>query len=511
MGLVEQIPSEGLQFLHLIQDRVVGGTHTTPGIPEFSKIKTPRTALLTLDDWTSYEAVHINAARGSLQSAFKNSNLGTPVISTLWDRVLIMDFDIYQKDGTLRSPDEIPITPESIITRLKVEGRPLPFCYAYSGTPGNFHMIWVYDTPQVRSSTMLDSRGITAYWGADPKFTNSTIRNPIYRALHPNSAGQGTHWWTEWSDSVPTLHNKLDLAPQGVWANTSSKVGNSNKQSKKLDKEPTHRSPRGRFKARLSYPALVQLMMGAKDGDGRWCMLRSWIIRHINEHIASTGRCLSYLQLQEIIQEGNDLFGESVSSYRKKALAAYWTPKQQWAYVNRQKAAGENNWRAQFTHRVAIKKYFEIIDMKELLTKHKEDPQAHPLSDDLAQRANLYPDRKYHGSTPIASYVAWMIGYTGEYIDELTGELTVGPSPYRYVRDRLGNGRRLGYTRREYEEILALEATEASQGEEEIDTPAEAGSVEVQLTTPPLPSRLAESNTQLRATSPPKKERLYAC
>lgn len=517
MPSVQDIPKEGYEFLDVLQDHAVGGAFLTPGIVSYSTMNVKRTALLTPADWVKYEGVHINAARASLTAAYKDAGWSLKSLPpTLYDRVLVLDFDIYNKDGSLSEGQE-HITPKGVIERLKREGRPLPFCYTYSETKGNFHMIWVYDKPQVRAKDNQIAKGIAAYWGADTMFTNSIMRNPIYRALHPNTHRQGTHWYTEWADSAPRLQKKEDVAP--VWEKVAEqgmfeKPLQLNKEVKKILQRGRKY---GRFQFRLSDAALHDLMAVAKDGDGRWYMLRSFLTRKIMGVWKEAARVLTASEVRAVVDEGNSMFAEPMSNRRKAALAVYWTTKQQYAYVNRQRVAGDN-WYTRMRHRQGIVFYFQVIDMKKHLADHLADPITYPLTAEQQELSDRFTGRKYHGKVPILAYIAWMLQVEPLYnTDPVSGEMTVSVTPTARVKSIIGNAYSRQWDRAEYEQIIKEEA-EAEESRELSEEVVDEGSpTSYPSDYPGLTGErvygklLSESKRQSRSTSPPTKGRLYVC
>lgn len=513
---VRDIPKEGYEFLDILQDHAVGGKFLTPGIMSYSNMNVKRTALLTPADWAKYEGVHVNAAKSSLTAAYKDAGWSLKTLPrTLYDRVLVLDFDIYNKDGSLSEGQE-PITPKSVIERLKSEGRPLPFCYTYSETKGNFHMIWVYDKPQIRAKDNQIAKGIAAYWGADTMFTNSIMRNPIYRTLHLNTHNQGTHWYTEWTDTSPRLQKKEDVAP--VWEKVAEKglLAKPLQLNKEIKKTLRRGCKYGKFQFRLSDAALHAIMATAKDGDGRWYMLRSFITRKIMQVWREAARVLTASEIRAVVDEGNSMFAEPMCNRRKASLAVYWTTKQQYAYVNRQKAAGDN-WYTRMRHRQGVVFYFQVIDMKKHLADHLADPIAHPLTDEQQELSDRFTGRKYHGKVPILSYIAWMLQVEPTYkTDPGTGEMTVAVTPTARVKSIIGNAYSQKWDREEYERILTEEAEneEAAELSGEVNDeplPANPSSHEPELTGKQISCKLPELKRPQRSNSPPTKGRLYAC
>ena len=501
MVVEEQIPDEALQMLHLLGDYAVGGPHITPGTESFQHLKVKRQALKTPSDWATFEAIHINAAARSLQAAYETLGMERPSSATLYDRVLLMDFDVYDKSGQAKG---VVITPQEVLARLKAEGVPLPYCYSYSGTPGNFHMLWIFRVPVIRQRTMHLLRGLYSYWGADPAYTNSTMRNPIYRCVNPNSAGEGTHWWTEWSETTPLIDRATDLAPHHLTlpleGDTSAKAS---KLSRNSEKKATL-APSSKFKSRLTDQALEDLMNGAVDGEGRWYLLRSWVIRHINKYFKLSGKPLPASAVQEVISEGNAKFGEPVGPHRVKELTTYWTAKQQWHYVLRQRRAGEHNDYARASHQAALTRYFEIIDMRDSLEKTLSD-SAYKLPPHLQELDKLYDGNRVGRNGKIThTYVAWMLGIEErDVIDKDTGEILSTVSPQNQVKNILASGRRGKYTRAEYEELKSSAPSQELIPEGELTSPDKVGTM--------ITGLLESADLPRPVPEHPPKGLLYVC
>ena len=111
-------------LLSLLDDYSVGGTKVTPGVPSYANLRQRRRALKTVEDWTSFEAIHINAAGASLRNAYKDLGWRHDPPTEFQDRVVLMDFDIYDKEG---NPKGVVITPDEVLSRLQSEGFPLPY------------------------------------------------------------------------------------------------------------------------------------------------------------------------------------------------------------------------------------------------------------------------------------------------------------------------------------------------------------------------------------------------
>lgn len=445
-------------LLSLLDDYSVGGTKVTPGVPSYANLRQRRRALKTVEDWTSFEAIHINAAGASLRNAYKDLGWRHDPPTEFQDRVVLMDFDIYDKEG---NPKGAVITPDEVLHRLQSEGFPLPYCYTQSGTSGNFHMMWVFSSPQPRAGNMNLLKEVYSYWGADPAYTNSTMRNPIFSSVQPNHE---VHWWSEWSDQPPTLDKVQDLYPRTTVPVIKVPEGVLQRGRSKSTTAP---SSKGKFRNRLSDKQLVQLMQEAEDQDGRWYMLRSWVARHMRKAVLESGEALSNRQVAELVEEGNQLLKEPLELHRVRSIVSYWSPSQQWEYVIRQRRAGEANThirsRALSSREAAATRYFEVLDFRDKVATYLANNNFPPHLSTLNETyTGTRSDRK---GVPCYAFIAWLLEISPrEIIDKDTGEVTREIPPATQVRSILTNGKKAGYTRGDCK-------TEDSSGEEPLGGP----------------------------------------
>ena len=85
------LSAEGSTLLKLLGDYAIGGVNVTPAAESYSNLHVSRVPLRTVDEWTNYEAVHINAAKRSMEAACLKLRINPPL--EYMDRVLLMDFD----------------------------------------------------------------------------------------------------------------------------------------------------------------------------------------------------------------------------------------------------------------------------------------------------------------------------------------------------------------------------------------------------------------------------------
>ena len=468
------VSEAGMALLQRLDDYAVGGREVTPAAESFNNLKTRRVGLGTVTSWTNYEAVHINPAYKSLNSAYDFLRLDGPLPGNFMDRVLVMDFDIYDKSGNLKALQEV--TPDEILDRLLEGGFPLPYCYIQSGTAGNFHMMWVYKYPKPRVFVKGFLRKVYRSWGADPRFTNSTMRNPLYLEAHDPSS---VHWWDEWATREPLLEEVSDLITED----------DSKKPSGSTRTRVATPSEGGLFQPRLSQTQLEFRMRQARDGDGRWHLLRSWLLRRIMSAYDGVG--IPPNDMMSLAEWGNQLFSQPMEDRRVRELAGYWTPARQEWYVARQVKAGESNPKAILEHKQAVLKYFEVYDLREELL-HYLKIGLDNLPQDLRERDRQYQGRKLAPTkTPCYAYLAWMLRWEDrDEIDMDTGEVLNTTTAAAQVRSILSNGNRQEYSREEYLSFL-----------EDFDLTNEE---EVGMMKPPM---LGTSNNQLAST----KGLTYAC
>lgn len=436
-----QVSESGLTMLRRLNDYSIGGQEVTPAVESYDNLKMPRVGLGTLSSWTSYEAVHINPAAKSLRAAYKSLRIEASPPKSFWDRVVLMDFDIYDKFGVLKAATSI--TPEEVLARLKEFGITMPYCCIRSGTQGNFHMMWVYKTPQPRTYANRFLKQVYTSWGADPRFTNSTMRNPIFLEARDSSA---VHWWYEWVSEEPLLEDVRDLIPLG--APTAPPPERSSRGSGFLVP-----SSRGRFRSRLSQHQLEIAMSRAEDGDGRWHLLKSWLVRRIMAECNGFPICNE--TIRSWVEEGNQLLKVPMVPRRLEELISYWTPARQEWYVARQVKAGESNAMAVITHKQAVLKYFQVYDLRQELLHYLKIGMDN-LPEDLRERDRQYRGRKLAPNrVPCYAYLAWMLGWEDKNdIDLTTGEVITTVTAEAQVKSTLSNGARLGYSREEYLDIL---------------------------------------------------------
>lgn len=468
--MFEEIPvSEmGRLFLKRLNDYAVGGDSITPAILSYSHMDDVRVALTSEGEWQGHEGVHLNPSGRSLKTA--SFGVGKAVLpgATYYDRVFLMDFDIYRKDGSLKAIEET--TPERVLERLRQEDAPLPFCYTYSGTPGNFHMFWIYTEPQPRHRDMTLPRAVYNYWGADPGFTNSVMRNPIYREAVPTPSGQGTHWWPEWSKTEPTLRHLSELYVR--LTPSVPDYGYIGELEALYENQPGNWAPVPQgyaptFQTRLSDAALVKLMRETQPGEGRWRILCRWVRRQVLKHFKIKNKPMTKAELRDKIDEGNSLFEDPVYFLRVREIEDYWTIPKQWAYVNRQRAAGANGGnsprtgsspRSRKMHADSLMFYFEIQDLREVLEEYVEGGlDTEGMTKDLLARDREFTgQRKARNGKLRLEYVAFMARVEPkETIDPHTGEVTGVVTPEAQLKNLLAHGSRMKYSREEYNEIVS--------------------------------------------------------
>lgn len=170
------------------------------GISKYSHRETSRHGLETTADWLSHEGVHLNPTKElhlHRGKQYRPDNKGK-------DSVLYLDFDIHDKNGSVK-PGMVPVTADEFIQALKDQGFTVPTYWIESSTSGNFHVVWLYARKLPRQMYTY----VYEHLGSDPKFTNSLMLNPFSEAHRGR-----VHPWTEYSDqdSVPTLESPEDLS-----------------------------------------------------------------------------------------------------------------------------------------------------------------------------------------------------------------------------------------------------------------------------------------------------------
>ena len=450
-----KVSEVGMGFLHHINDYSVGGEFVTPGIESYSFLQQRRRALACPEDWLYNEAVHINPAAASLRTAF--DSLGwrdKDVPDDIYVRVVLLDFDIYDKNGQARSMFR-RITPESLIDLLNETGYPLPYCIVKSGTPGNFHALWVLKTPMARSKNREFLPNIYTYWESDLNYTNSTMRNPI----HAEQWLGTTTWWTAWSDTPPLLDHPSDLLPEGFILADRDICEEFHNPARKNSK--IKRSKRGLLLPRMSEEQLLEAMKIARDGDGRWYLLRSWMNRAIFRRFQETDRPYSPSEIEYLANSGNQIFSEPMTVARVQKLASYWSPQQQVRYVARQRRAGHCSDRSWAMHKEAVIKHFRAKDLQALLKAcYLEGTQEVPAH--LQERDRAYTGPRVTPNRRITSaYLAWMLGVEDkDVVDPATGEVLRTIPAAKQVVHALAEGKRKGYEREAYQDYLREEEEE---------------------------------------------------
>lgn len=437
---MDELPILIEDFLDVLNDYAVGGTMVSPGLATYHHKSRLRTALSTREDWANNEGVHINPSKDSRATALRGIGLKDDE-KYYEDRVVLLDFDIYNKDGSLKA--ENPQTPQEVMNRLVTGGFPLPYYWLESGTPGNFHMVWVLKVPALREDARPWVKEAYHYWGADTRYTNSTMRNPVYLSLHEPDK---VHWWPEWSAERPLLEDVSQLLPSDYEVPLDTPH-----YQRPADYRPTYK-----YRTRMSLSQLEGSMRGAHDTEGRWHLLDSWVRRHIMKHHQTTGRTLHPKKVAEVVAQGNALFAEPLEARRIDSLLNYWSmAKQRW-YISRQKAAGDNNEQAKYTHADAVVRYYEMVDFKEDLEKFLRGDN-HNLGPTTVDRDQQFTGRKASTKGQACyAYVAWMMGLSdSETVNLKTGEVTEVTGANQ-VKNLLANGKRAGYTREMLPDALRL-------------------------------------------------------
>ena len=177
-----------------------GGSSMFYGISKYSHRETSRHGLETIADWLSHEGVHLNPTKElhlHRGKQYRPDNKGK-------DSVLYLDFDIHDKNGSVK-PGMVPVTADEFIQALKDQGFTVPTYWIESSTSGNFHVVWLYTRKLPRQMYTY----VYEHLGSDPKFTNSLMLNPFSEAHRGR-----VHPWTEYSDqdSVPTIESPEALS-----------------------------------------------------------------------------------------------------------------------------------------------------------------------------------------------------------------------------------------------------------------------------------------------------------
>lgn len=436
-----------LELLHRMDDHAVGGRHISAGIPSFDAKETRR-ELMDLEKWSTWEGVHFNPTRDAIWKLARNG-ADIEVPSYVEDVVGQMDFDFYEKDGAPKVKN--PPTWQDIIEKMKEVGAPLPYCVVPSGTPGNFHMLWIFDRPKTRGH-FQSNPDILAYWGADARFRNSTSRNPEFRVHNPDPAGNVTHWWPEWADEIHVVEHIEDMVGVEYYVN----IDDSYAEKPRTKVAKTIKRHRERLaKERLTYPKLLARMAGATDGDGRFELLCNYTTYHIAKFYREHGRAALRPEVHDIVAEGNARFAEPMSVRRFAYITNYWGVLKQEEFIGHQYRAGMRNFKARESKLETMAFYFHILDLREELRKF-EDGEAYSLTPDKLRRAVEFTERRKHRGLITTKYVAHVADvWTEEKVDEETGEVTPPELAVRRLVKLLSHGVERGYRREDMEEGYA--------------------------------------------------------
>lgn len=423
MVSVADLPDEAREFLELTNDHVVGGRFITPVFDDYSVKTSKRRAAFTLQDWASADAIHLNSS-SKLSQTIK-APTSKPV-----NRVVMLDFDIYGKPNS-PDPKDAP-TPQGVINNLKVAGAPLPQCWMPSGTPGNFHMFWVYRTPVPRS--MHGLREAARSHGADERYTNSTMRNPIKATLDPD---RECHWWTEWTDESPLL----DDISQIVLGEDIKEPSTPSESKVRKGSKSTY----GRFTFNLTSRKLQELMRTSSDGDGRWFMLRSYFTQKLWEVHTREGRTLTTQEVETTLKQGNKLFREPMETRRAMEAKKYWTPSRQRAYVRRQTRAWQNNLHAKQAHEEAVEKFRQAMNYRDYLVRVSQGEEV-MTAEEQELDAQFKGRRISNYGVPTFRWQAWMMQMEeSETVNPTTGEVSTVP-PDIVLKNLISNGKKRGYS-----------------------------------------------------------------
>ena len=402
-----------------------------------------RQGLRTKQDWSELQGVHLNPGPKTLQS----TKMHYDKKQLLLDRVMYLDFDIYAKDGSVnpKMGDREVQTPGSVLSYLEDHDLPLPFFWLESNTKGNFHMAWVYSEPISREESYPFRKAVELALGADTRFTNSTMRNPIATA----NTGKEVHWYNEWTDSAPTLDHPKFLIP------SLTELGEDAAED---TKRPTSRSQYSFIKSKMSKNYLLKVMSKATDGDGRWEMLRTIFKKILWKYAEEHDGFFSPEQVLQILNSLNSFFLTPISEGRIEAMASYWTLNQQKRYWYRQSQASTS---PVFTPRKdqAVLKYFKIKKMDAILRHIFQTGEDLPSS--LRTLDSSFTGERYgKRGAPTNEYLAHMTAIKSTERITSEGEVVV-TSPANVVRASLANGNRKQYTEEDLRQ--ALERTQHLQ------------------------------------------------
>ena len=429
----EHTPS--IDFLRMINDYSVGSSFVTPGLRSYGTKAEPRVALTTYEQWCSYEGVHLNAAEKSQTSALASMGLGGTWIGE--DRVLLMDFDTYDKDGT---PKRVVVTPEDVLSRLRSDNLPLPFYWLESTTPGNFHMAWVFDVPMLREEVLPYLRPLYLEWGADPKFTNSTMRNPVFMQHH---SPEKIHWWYEWSDVAPLLDSPDQLFPSGV-PDMFNEAPKATPVPVKIG-ESLHTVRKKDLPTRLSMKQIEDILSGDMVGVNVWHVLGAWFRRTLLERFRYEGTSMDARTVRRILVTKNQELVKPLSNRRLEYMIQYWTRTNQIIYCRRQISAGRSNWQARESHDVAERRFQWLMYWRGQIVKYLVGDVS-SIPGDWAERSDEYSGRKMSvAGAPCYEYLAYVMGTDfSPCVDFATGEVS-SVSVAQTIKNIIGNGRRKGY------------------------------------------------------------------
>lgn len=356
----------------------------------------------------------------------------------LQDHFLVMDFDTYEKDGKTLTGKREPESMFDLIARMKSEGVPLPYCAVPTSTPGNFQLVWVLEHPTIRilCNTL---KPIVTYWGGDPGFTNAVAWNPEYRVHHPQDrTGDVTHWWAEWTDTLPVLPYQSKLAGPGYRAaDEEARTGTPTtpeaqriqavlKESKGYRKEPWRSMPLGDM----------------VDGDRRKLRLADILRQAIAEGIREGLHSVPVDQLRQTAEEINQQFGQPLSDTEIASVVEPWTPRKQHDFIRDQKYARSRNYASTREHLLTELKWLKVCHVARHLAE-REGLDVHKYTDPFGDmevttihpdagrwfdvvRAEQYPGRKVYRRQLTWDYIAWVAGYVTEETTE-DGEVTRKP------------------------------------------------------------------------------------
>lgn len=412
-------------FLSDIGDYAVGGDVVTPVLMQDGNWTGKRVGLKTLEEWTLKEFVHLCPGPSVERSVMEGLGLEYDDDTPRW-RTFVLDFDVYGKDGEAKGP---AFTADEVIESMREAGVPLPYACVPSGTPGNFHLVFVFRDAQTAVPGSRRNACVNM-WGSDPGFTYGLSRNPVYYSYHPASGGRRTRWWIEWSAEAPYIDSVDDLIPDGQTPSTKLKKSHV-----------SYSGDRGgtwdRWRPHMTLLQLTENIKGAKDGDGRWKMLRSMLTRTIYAYTRDTGEYLTRTQRFEVLQAYNALLEEELPYSGLVNLADYYNKKQMRKLVHRMSKAGQcrSNVRAKTA---SVIRYFKLAHMREQVTAMclGKIPW---LTSEMEERFHSFERYKpLNQGRATARFLAHVLD-----------------SDYKLVRMHLNNGKSRGYTLAEYKAAIA--------------------------------------------------------